>query len=67
MGVPPLRIELTTSIDGVEFETCFADRVIATIDGVDINIISLKHLRRNKLASGQLKDLSDLEHLPEDE
>jgi hypothetical protein len=29
-----------------------------------VNFISLKHLKTNKQASGRLKDLSDLEHLP---
>lgn len=33
------------------------------LDGVEINLISLKHLKANKKASGRLKDLSDLEHL----
>lgn len=33
------------------------------IDGVAVNLISLKHLKHNKKASGRLKDLDDLEHL----
>ncbi len=64
MGVPPLRLELLTSISGVEFETCFAERVVDEIDGVKVNLISLEHLKQNKLASGRHKDLNDLEHLP---
>jgi hypothetical protein len=31
---------------------------------VEINLISLRHLKLNKQASGRLKDLSDLENLP---
>lgn len=64
MGVPPMRLELLTSISGVEFETCFAERVVDEIDGVMVNLISLAHLKQNKLASGRHKDLNDLEHLP---
>ncbi len=64
MGVPPMRLELLTSISGVEFETCFAERVVDEIDGVMVNLISLEHLKQNKLASGRYKDLNDLEHLP---
>ena len=64
MGVPPIRIELITSIDGVEFEECYASRVQDNFDGVDINLIDLKHLKTNKKASGRYKDLNDLEHLP---
>lgn len=63
MGVPPFRIEILTTISGVRFDECFAERVTDTIDGVDVNLISLKHLKANKKASGRLKDLSDLEHL----
>ena len=63
MGVPPFRIEILTTISGVGFEECFAERVIDQIDGIDVNLISLKHLKANKKASGRLKDLSDLEHL----
>ncbi|MCB9008130.1 MAG: hypothetical protein H6656_12315 [Ardenticatenaceae bacterium] len=64
MGVPPMRLELLTSISGVEFDVCFAERVVDEIDGVMVNLISLAHLKQNKLASGRYKDLNDLEHLP---
>jgi predicted nucleotidyltransferase len=63
MGVPPFRIEILTTISGVNFSECYDKRVIDTIDGVEVNLISLAHLKANKKASGRLKDLSDLEHL----
>jgi len=63
MGVPPLRIEVLTTISGVTFEACYAERIVDTIDDVDVSIINVKHLRANKLASGRLKDLVDLEYL----
>ena len=64
MGVPPFRIEMLTCISGVSFEECYKERVVDIIDGIEIPIISLRHLRMNKKASGRLKDLADLEHLP---
>lgn len=64
MGVPPLRIEVTTGIDGVEFDDCYAERISDSIDGVPVNLINLRHLKINKEASGRPKDLNDLEHLP---
>ncbi|MFA5555063.1 MAG: hypothetical protein WCZ89_01270 [Phycisphaerae bacterium] len=64
MGVPPVRIELATTISGVNFSDCFLQRVIAEIDGVKINLISLNHLKENKKASGRHQDIADLEHLP---
>ena len=63
MGVPPIRIELMNSISGVEFSECYGNRVEEIWNGVRVNIISLDQLRKNKKASGRLKDLSDLEHL----
>jgi hypothetical protein len=67
MGNPPFRLEILTTIDGVSFPECYAARNIAVIDGVDVNLIKLQHLRLNKKASGRLKDLADLENLPKDQ
>jgi len=64
MGVPPVRIEVLTSISGVTFNECFRERVIGKLDGVDVTLISLNMLKKNKLAAGRFKDLNDLEHLP---
>ena len=64
LGVPPLRIELVTSISGVDFDACYAGRIESVIDEVRINILSLPDLRRNKKAAGRAKDLADLEELP---
>jgi hypothetical protein len=63
MGVPPVRLEILTSISGVTFAECYAARVIAELDGVRAKLISLEHLRINKAASGRYKDLNDLTNL----
>ncbi len=63
MGVPPLRIEVLTSISGVSFADCYQRREAAMIDGIPITIINLEDLKRNKQASGRHKDLDDLDHL----
>ena len=64
MGLPPIRIEILTDISGVEFDECYQQKVTDVIDGVQVNIISLKHLKINKKATGRHKDLDDIEHLP---
>jgi hypothetical protein len=64
MGVPPLRLEVITSISGVRFEECYAERVPVMVGGVEASLISLRHLKINKKASGRFKDLNDLENLP---
>ena len=63
MGVPPFRIEILTTISGVDFAACYPERVMDTLDDIEVPFISLKHLKVNKQASGRLKDLNDLEHL----
>jgi hypothetical protein len=64
MGHPPMRLEISTGISGVEFEECYASRIVDTVDGISVDIIDLPHLKANKKASGRLKDLADLENLP---
>lgn len=64
MGVEPVKIEVTTGIDGVNFDECYADRIVDELDGIKVNLISLHHLKTNKKASGRNKDLADLENLP---
>ena len=63
-GVPPIRIEITTTISGVNFEESYSKRREDILDGVKVNLISLEHLKINKKASGRHKDLNDLENLP---
>lgn len=65
MGVPPTKLEVTNFIDGVDFDECYRERLRSTVAGLEVNVISLSKLRKNKRASGRLKDLADLEQLPE--
>jgi predicted nucleotidyltransferase len=64
LGVPPVRIEISTSISGVDFDECYAEKVVTELDGVQVNLISLNHLKINKKASGRHHDLADLDNLP---
>jgi hypothetical protein len=64
IGNSPLRIEILTSISGVNFAECYEARTKDVIDGVEISLIGLQHLKENKQASGRLKDLNDLQNLP---
>ncbi len=65
LGQPPLRIDLLMSIDGVTFSECWADRKQETFDGLRMNFIGYHDLVRNKRASGQHRDLDDIENMPE--
>ncbi|MBF0280893.1 MAG: hypothetical protein HQM13_24080 [SAR324 cluster bacterium] len=64
MGYPPMRIEILTSISGVEFRECQHKKVLDEFSGVAVSLISLEDLKINKKASGRHKDLDDLENLP---
>lgn len=64
MGVSPIKIDVTTTISGVDFAQCYAARQVDILDEIPVNLISLEHLKANKKASGRLKDLNDLQNLP---
>lgn len=63
LGYPPNRIDLITTIPGVNFEICYPDRKVIDIDGIAVNFIDLESLKTNKRASGRAQDLADLENL----
>lgn len=63
IGVPPLRIDLITSIDGVEFSDAWPDRFNATFGEVPVFVISRHHLIQNKRTAARLQDLADAEML----
>jgi hypothetical protein len=64
IGVPPLQIDIITSVEGIDFVRSFTNRTIATLDAVDVSVISLADLKTNRQAVGRPKDLDDLGHLP---
>ena len=47
----------------MNFDECYDSQIEGNIDGVDVKLIDLEHLKINKKASGRHKDLNDLEHL----
>jgi predicted nucleotidyltransferase len=63
LGYAPSRIDLLTTLKGVEFEKCYASRVEVEIEGVKVNFIDLENLKQNKKATGRHQDLADLENL----
>ena len=63
LGYPPNRIDLITTLPGVDFETCYPSRVQTEMEGIVVNFIDLENLKINKKASGRHQDLADLENL----
>lgn len=60
LGVPPARIDVLTSIDGVEFDTAWAGRMVVEIDGLEIAVLGRRELLENKRAVGRPRDLADI-------
>ena len=65
MGVPPQRIDILTSISGVDFDEAWPERLMVQIVDLSINVIGIHQLYANKLASGRAKDQLDAEILAE--
>ena len=63
MGYPPFRIDILTKIDGVDFADCYQNRMIIQHDQITMSFIGINDLKKNKQASGRLKDLDDLASL----
>lgn len=67
LGVPPVRIVLVTSIDGVDWDQAYSGIVMGPYGDIQVPYIGLDALRANKRVSGRKKDLADLEALGESE
>jgi len=63
LGYPPNRIDLLTTLPGIDFSACYPLRVIVEVEQTPVNFIDLENLKKNKQASGRHQDLADLEHL----
>ena len=63
IGVPPIRVDILTSIDGVTFDEAWPARVVSRYGDQAISVLSVEHLIQNKLAAGRLQDLADVEAL----
>jgi len=63
LGLPPNRIDLLTSIDGVDFEAAWRGRAPGELDGLPVQFIGREDLIQNKRAAGRTQDLADLEAL----
>ena len=63
LGYPPYRIDIITSISGVEFDTAWANRLVIDVDGLQVPFIGRDDLLTNKRATGRPRDLLDVEYL----
>jgi hypothetical protein len=63
IGVEPIRIDVLTVIDGVQFEEAWAERMISRYGDQPIGVLSREHLIKNKITVARTQDLADVEAL----
>jgi predicted nucleotidyltransferase len=63
LGYPPNRIDLLTSISGVDFEEAWNSKAAGELDGVPVFFLGWDALLKNKRASGRDRDLVDVSRL----
>ncbi|MFO7891769.1 MAG: nucleotidyltransferase [bacterium] len=66
LGVPPVRVDIITSISGVTWEDAYSGCIDGKYGDVPVKYIGLNEFIINKRTTGRKKDLSDLEALGED-
>ncbi|WP_323221289.1 nucleotidyltransferase domain-containing protein, partial [Spirulina sp. 06S082] len=54
LGYPPARIDIITTPDGVDFETCYQTKMQVELSNILVDFIDLEILKQNKKASGRL-------------
>jgi len=67
MGTAPERIDVLTSISGIEFDEAWPQRTFFDLEGRAVPVLGKTDLIKNKRASGRPKDLADLAWLESDQ
>ena len=63
IGYPPLRIDILTNIDGIDFKEAYTQKQVIEIEDLKANYIGLRDLIQNKKTSGREKDIIDVKTL----
>jgi len=66
LGMPPVRVDIITSISGVSWQQAYASRVAGKYGDVFVYYIGRDDFIANKRASKRKKDLADIEALGEE-
>ncbi len=66
LGVPPVRIDIITSISGITWADAYSGCVDGEYGNIAVKYIGLNEFIINKRTTGRKKDLSDLEALGKD-
>ena len=67
LGMPPVRIDLLTSLTGLTWDDAVKGELKGNLGGVPVLFLGKQEYIKNKKALGRPKDLADAEVLGEDE
>lgn len=67
IGVSPRRIDILTTISGVDFQEAWPERMEIELEGLTIPVLGREHLIQNKRALGRPQDQADIDRLVEDQ
>jgi hypothetical protein len=60
LGVPPVRVDILQSADGIETESALQRAVPVDLSGLEIKVLALEDLIANKRAAARPQDLADV-------
>ncbi len=60
IGVAPVRVDMLTSISGVNFTSAYKTRTRSVFEGTRVNIIGAKKLLKSKVKAGRTIDERDI-------
>jgi hypothetical protein len=66
LGIPPVRVDLITSVSGVSWEDAEASKEAGYFGDVPVYYIGREQFIANRHATGRKKDLADIEALGEE-
>ncbi len=66
LGVPPVRVDIITTISGITWEEAASGKVAGKYGDIPVYYIGRDQFIANKRAIGRKRDLADLEALGED-
>lgn len=66
LGVPPVRVDIVTSLTGISWKSAFRQRVQGKYGDVQVYYIGREQFILNKRTMGRKKDLADIEALGEE-
>jgi len=66
LGVAPVRVDIITSLTGVDWDEAYSGRVQGKYGDVPVDYLGRQQFIANKRATGRKRDLADLEALGEE-